>query len=124
LLKKRPIRVKGWQPKSYSNLPLQIDDMVLRRDKGICRSCGVDTLALHAALKYVFGKCEKADRWEWWPLEFRDFAEAVGPIAKRFPRRLYDIDHIEPLGEYGSDDMDNLQTLCVPCHQKKHSKRK
>ena len=36
------------------------------------------------------------------------------------PRRsLWEVDHIVPLVDGGSHDLDNLQTLCSPCHRAK-----
>jgi hypothetical protein len=36
-------------------------------------------------------------------------------------KATYDIDHIQPLCDGGSDDLDNLQPLCLPCHAEKCS---
>ena len=33
----------------------------------------------------------------------------------------YDLDHIKPLCDGGSDDVDNMQPLCLPCHAEKCS---
>jgi hypothetical protein len=33
----------------------------------------------------------------------------------------YDLDHIQPLCDGGSDEMDNMQPLCLPCHAEKCS---
>ncbi|MBW2274640.1 MAG: HNH endonuclease [Deltaproteobacteria bacterium] len=38
------------------------------------------------------------------------------------PRKsLWELDHIVPLIDGGSHDLENLQTLCTPCHVKKTS---
>ena len=34
-------------------------------------------------------------------------------------RSLWELDHIVPLVDGGSHDLDNLQTLCTPCHKAK-----
>jgi 5-methylcytosine-specific restriction endonuclease McrA len=31
----------------------------------------------------------------------------------------FDVDHINPRSRGGSDDLDNLQLLCISCHRKK-----
>ena len=36
--------------------------------------------------------------------------------------RDVEADHIIPLEEGGPDSLENIQTLCVPCHLKKHGK--
>lgn len=35
-----------------------------------------------------------------------------------------DVDHIKPKAQGGSDDIENLQSLCRACHRKKTSKEK
>lgn len=39
-----------------------------------------------------------------------------------WPRSLWEADHIVPRVEGGSNKLDNLRTLCVPCHKAETSK--
>lgn len=39
--------------------------------------------------------------------------------GKSFDEAGYDIDHIVPLSEGGTNDVSNLQALCVSCHRVK-----
>ena len=99
---------------------------VFKRDRGICANCGLDTIAFREALAYVYARCDKGDRWTWWPLTFEEFRHAVGKAAHWFPRHknLWEVDHIIPLDNYGNDAMKNLQTLCHACHSEKTSREK
>ena len=66
---------------------------VAKRDDGICALCRVDTFA---ALR---------------PLPNREF-------PSREARRCFDMDHIVPVVEGGGAcGLDNLRTLCRPCHR-------
>jgi len=42
-------------------------------------------------------------------------------VGKR--TKAYQIDHVTPLSEGGTNEPDNLQPLCIPCHVAKTSKR-
>ena len=109
---------------------------VRRRDKGRCAICGLDCAKLERELR----KLEKSF-WEawyatkparekgWWGRAKAALAEHVRPFkeAHSIPPhrrgRLWDIDHIVPVVEGGgSSGLENLQTMCIPCHQAKTSK--
>lgn len=94
----------------------EIRHQVFRRDIGICRKCGLNTLDLHAALTYVQQKCHNLAPG-WWPLVFRSFKEAVGRRASRFPRSLWDANMIVPRSRGGREELDNFETLCLECHR-------
>jgi hypothetical protein len=40
-------------------------------------------------------------------------------VCKSKLRNFFHVDHIKPLANLGTNDMDNLQSLCVPCHIEK-----
>jgi 5-methylcytosine-specific restriction enzyme A len=88
--------------------PGYLRDQVFARDRGICALCRADTIAIYAALKRT---------------PARSPARAAGlsfygmkSIAAR--RSLWDADHILPVAEGGGQcDLDNLRTLCLPCHR-------
>lgn len=63
------------------------------RDRGVCALCGLDTTALSTAERSAMG-----DKW----------GRYGGP---------WDADHIVPLCEGGTNFLDNIRTLCRPCHK-------
>jgi len=75
--------------------------LVRRRDRGVCRVCGVDTLALKHEIRGR-GRTRKL--------------RALGFLPRR---SLWELDHVVPLIDGGSHEPSNLQTLCVPCHRAK-----
>jgi 5-methylcytosine-specific restriction enzyme A len=86
--------------------PAYLRDLVLARDRGICAACSTDTLAAYAALKRSRGKA-RAEALTLWGLK---------SVASR--RSLWDADHILPVAEGGGQcDLDNIRTLCLPCHR-------
>ena len=86
--------------------PGYLRDQVFARDRGICAVCHADTIAIYNALKRARGAARKAG------LSFY----GMKSITAR--RSLWDADHIRPVAEGGGHcDLDNLRTLCVPCHR-------
>lgn len=84
---------------------------VFLRDCGICAVCGIDTV-----------KRQQDAR-----LAVRDSNDPVATTAawkaegwpKSLSRRWFDVDHIIPVVEGGGEcGLDNLRTLCCPCHKK------
>lgn len=85
-----------------------VRSLVWARDAGVCASCGVDTKAQEEHL------LEK----------IRSYAHMQYhiPFKKlRFVRfvSLWEADHINPRYKGGTNDLDNMQTLCLNCHVKK-----
>jgi hypothetical protein len=89
---------------------LELRLQVFSRDIGRCVLCGLDTLALSAALFYVAGKAPE------WGLNFAAFRWAVGVSAARWPQETWEADHITPRMFGGPDSVENLRTLCLGCH--------
>jgi 5-methylcytosine-specific restriction endonuclease McrA len=86
--------------------PGYLRDQVFARDHGICAACQADTVAIYAALKRSRGKAREAGLSLY----------GLQSIASR--RSLWDADHIRPVAEGGGQcDLDNLRTLCLPCHR-------
>lgn len=95
--------VHAWRLRSD---PGYLRDCVLARDRGICALCHTDTLAAYAALKRSRGAA-RAEALAMWGLP-----------SIRARRSLWDADHVIPVAEGGGQcDLDNLRTLCLPCHR-------
>lgn len=89
----------------------QIRKVVFARDRGVCRDCGMDTekdrMDCHMANVNRLPEAERR-------IKRAEF------IARGFPtpyRSWWQADHINPLIEGGAHDLENLRTLCIPCHK-------
>ena len=94
-----------------------IRDQIIQRDK-VCRLCG------GARFACVGGKERAATGWPprqtyYLPRAFRDeWRHSVwGPFNVLELR--WEVDHILPVIEGGTDDPANLRLLCVPCHHER-----
>ena len=86
--------------------PGYLREQVFARDRGICRLCAADTLAIFAALKRSRGRERAAG------------LSIYGMKSITSRRTLWEADHILPVAEGGGQcDLDNLRTLCLPCHR-------
>jgi 5-methylcytosine-specific restriction endonuclease McrA len=85
--------------------PGYLRTQVLRRDRGICALCHVNTLSAFLRLKKSRGISRERFLAEWG--------------LKRMTRRsLWDADHILPVAEGGGEcDLRNIRTLCLKCHR-------
>lgn len=94
----------------------ELKDALLRRDRGVCSLCGLNTFDLYAAIGYVRRHAIA------WGLSFAMFKNAIGPNARPWPAQLWEMDHIFSRYEGGSDSLDNLRTLCIACHKEESRK--
>ena len=88
---------------------------VYKRDKGVCSICNLDTkLISHKALSI-----ENTDERNIY------LKENEIPLKRKIWKRkngggLWDADHIIPVKDGGGlCGIDNIRTLCIPCHKKK-----
>lgn len=98
---------------------------VFERDTGICAECEINCNQLERRVYGYSSMVKKIYRTE---IPMRDYAERkamaiqlreFGFDARVTITTLWDADHIVALDEGGSFLLDNLQTLCHPCHKKK-----
>ena len=91
--------------------PGYLRDQVFARDRGVCALCHADTVAIYAALKRARGPNRTAG------------LSLYGMKSITSRRSLWDADHILPVVEGGGQcDLDNIRTLCVPCHREATAK--
>lgn len=82
-----------------------VRQLVLRRDKGICSHCGINTISTFLRLRKARGS-RRNEMLAFWGLQ------------KMTRRSLWDADHILPVAEGGGEcDLNNLRTLCLKCHR-------
>ena len=107
---------------------------VLERDAGVCAACGLDCIQALVELKRIRAEERKelmGDKLRWFnhqhPIDaqlvrFNTRCDDLGLSAKRrqdLSRRLWEMDHIQPVIEGGADcGLENLRTLCTACHAK------
>lgn len=101
---------------------------VLQRDKGVCAACGIDTVAAKKHRDELRGLRWKVGYLDKPPAEVRELVE--GAIKnfdstmttmgfERDRKTWWDADHINPVVEGGgSCGLENIRTLCIPCHKK------
>jgi 5-methylcytosine-specific restriction enzyme A len=94
--------VHEWKLRSQ---PRYLREQILKRDRGICAHCGVDTVREQRKLKRARGSARLALMRHW-------------GLNKRIRKSLWDADHILPVTEGGGEcDLDNIRTLCLRCHR-------
>jgi len=87
--------------------PSYLRDCVFARDAGVCALCDIDT---HRQRKKVI-RLPFTDRMR----ELRRLQEHG--IISRGRKSWWEADHILPVVEGGDSTMDNMRTLCIPCHR-------
>jgi hypothetical protein len=89
--------------------------MIGRRDHGVCAGCGCDTLKLLRVLRHVEKLLSYSlARSVWVDLGFHGTYRRCGD--------RWQMDHVRPIAEGGGKcGLENLQTLCTPCHRAKTS---
>jgi len=85
--------------------PGYLREQVLKRDRGICAICRINTRAAYGELRRSRGTHRLRLLVKWG--------------LKRLTRKtLWDADHILPVVEGGGEcDLQNLRTLCLICHR-------
>ena len=94
--------VHEWKLRSQ---PGYLREHILRRDRGVCAHCRVNTLSEHIRLKKARGDRRVALMSHW-------------GLNTRLRKSLWDADHILPVSEGGGEcDLENIRTLCLRCHR-------
>ena len=102
--------------------------VVGERDKGVCNRCGRDTklilrIARRATQSYFARQYDSWwDRSPWThngPCRHWLVRAGFNPNCAR-----WEVDHIDELADGGAFTLNNLQTLCVPCHKIKTAEQK
>jgi HNH endonuclease len=99
-----------WCSKSCNDKfePRRVLYFVQQRDKGICQICGLDTI--EAEKKWWAAKPNQSGNW--W--------EAHQRWSREKP--VVNYDHIIPFSEGGLTVLENMRTLCEPCHKARTKK--
>lgn len=96
--------VHEWRLRSSTSY---LRECVFDRDKGVCALCGVDThKQRRRIMRLPFGARMK---------ELRALIEAG--VIHRKRKSWWEADHVLPVVEGGDSNLDNIRTLCIPCHR-------
>ncbi|MBV8520132.1 MAG: HNH endonuclease [Acidobacteria bacterium] len=96
--------VHEWRLRSS---PSYLRDCVFARDRGVCALCGIDTEAERRRIaRMPFGTRMR---------ELRMLQEHGLIHCGR--KSWWEADHIMPVVEGGDSNLENLRTLCIPCHR-------
>ncbi len=89
-------------------------DNLYARDSGICAHCGLDAGAVDRVMEAAFAIL-KERHWPW--LANRMVNEMrVQWWGGKPGSSMWEADHIHQHAHGGPDGLENLRTLCVPCH--------
>lgn len=96
--------VHEWRLRSS---PTYLRECVFERDRGVCAVCGTDTHALRQRiLRLPFAVRMR---------EIRALQQAGATHRRR--KSWWEADHIRPVVEGGDSSLENMRTLCIPCHR-------
>lgn len=87
---------------------------VYERDHGVCAECGLDTDDL---LKWTVKLFERYPR-KGWRSNTSNAMLLLSHFGFNERTSLWEADHIIPVIMGGENTLENLRTLCVPCHKK------
>jgi 5-methylcytosine-specific restriction protein A len=113
----------------------QLRSYVFARDKGVCAECGCDTEKIKRVVDYAGQSFKNMERYGeqlrrraslgWWTQEVWAIYRAMG---FNYHGHLWEADHVVAHSEGGESCLENVQTLCIPCHKAKtrsmHTTRK
>jgi 5-methylcytosine-specific restriction endonuclease McrA len=147
-LRGEPNRRRRWHPACVDlynvSDPREARRLVRKRDKTVCAACGVNTNKLRRELRTQAAKdsdktqakdrnkASKGAGKKRAGAKTRRQSPAAGKRAStlgltrllrergfKTRKSLWELDHIVPLIDGGGHGLDNLQTLCTPCHKAK-----
>lgn len=96
--------VHEWRLRSSSSY---LRECVFERDGGVCAICGINT---HRERRRVM-RLAFAER-----MRTLKALQAAGIIHKR-RKSWWEADHILAVVEGGDSNLENIRTLCIPCHR-------
>lgn len=87
-------------------------DCVYKRDKGICKICGIDTKNLAKTALSLFGEVREQF------LKDNSISLKRKIWIRKHGGGLWDADHILPVKDGGGMcGLENIRTLCIKCHK-------
>ena len=99
-----------------------VRQLVRRRDAGVCADCGLPTIKVQRIIRWASADMVRIGVSYWHVSIRHELCSEMG-IDYSPGCDLWAVHHIVPRAEGGSNDLDNLVTLCVACHKKRHARR-
>lgn len=100
--------------------PTEQRRQTLRRDNGICASCGLDCIEAWRIIRKHEGYVIKHRTWsDRGPYQAGSIESAEIFLGLRFGNKqtFWEANHIVAVAEGGTSALDNLETLCLLCHR-------
>jgi 5-methylcytosine-specific restriction enzyme A len=99
---------------------------IRRRDRGICAQCACDTKRIERVISFAAESFNDLMRGRWQAVRYGWQRQAIESlfISLGFNRdgAMWEADHIVEVSAGGDSNLENIQTLCVPCHKAKTKK--
>ena len=99
--------------------PRRLRSKVFSRDRGVCASCGVDTEELAADMRRQAQEMCSGKHFASYDRAFTEAGIQLRSEGYLIRQSLWEADHVVPRTDDGEDELDNMQTLCQPCHRLK-----
>ena len=94
----------------------EIRKALKRRDNEICAKCGRDC----ALVKRVFDKAGSSIlKYEWRDRSLHPYYMVMRYFGFKPYGHTWEADHVIEIRDGGEHTLENLQTLCIPCHKEK-----
>lgn len=107
--------VHEWKVRTSSSYAKR---QVYLRDKGVCKSCQIDTKVVAAELWEI--RLLQGEGQEILTKRLHGIPASRKVWRRKYGGGLWDLDHIVPVKDGGgSCGIENMQTLCIPCHRTK-----
>lgn len=102
--------------------PARMRAFVLKRDKGICASCGFDCVMAEQFAERLKALQRRSERGNvifcFFAAAMRECGFSIRNSRWEPVRTLWEADHIKPVVEGGGGcGPENIRTLCQPCHK-------
>jgi 5-methylcytosine-specific restriction endonuclease McrA len=91
---------------------------VYERDHGVCAECGTDTHELKKLIEKMVANDDKKNEVRHGFGAGNRVNRVLVALGFKSCQSLWEADHIIPVILGGGNTLDNLRTLCVPCHKK------
>ena len=96
--------VHEWRLRSSTSY---LRECVFERDQGVCALCGIDSDKLRRRiLRLPFSERMR---------QLRDLQQRG--VIHTGRKSWWEADHILPVVEGGDSNLENMRTLCIPCHR-------